>query len=91
MVSLMRLVPTWNCNTSFSCASAWPVTRTRCVRKWVPTALQMKPCSDALLRRLQLHVSSSFDTRLQWLQFQPTLSGGHVLREGGAAVTALPM
>ena len=55
---------------------------------WVPAALQAKPLSDALLRRLQLHVSSSFDTRLQRLQLHLTLRGGHVLRKGGAAVAA---
>ena len=61
------------------------------MRKWVPTVLQVKPHSDALLRRLQLHVGSSFDTRLQRPQLQPTLRGGHVLRKGGAAVAALPV
>ena len=67
------------------------MTRANAVRKWVPTALQVKPHSDALMRRLQLHVSSSFDPRLQRLQLQLALRGGHVLRKGEAAVAALPV
>ena len=67
-VQLIRHVPTWTCISSPSCACAWPVIRTSFVRKWVLTALQVKPHSDALPRRLQLHVSSSFDPRLQRLK-----------------------